>query len=254
MCKHIDPHQGGLGPRSLLNLNGAYNLKFCWNVVSSHENWALLLKGKAIGNNAPFRYHIHFTIWCKIKNEYNNNIISNSSLIGRGSYTNFWLDYWHGPPLIVNIHPSNLINTRYRVADFVFEGSWNFLGPILSMVPNLLLLAKHVTIPLDSIDDCKIWNHNTSHHLIMKDSYEFKYCTNRSLFQNKHVWNYDIPSKNFLFWWIYHNKRPTNDHTSLRGCCILSMYNLWKLDQEYCQHFFFRCPFFPGFGISFSPC
>lgn len=82
-------------------------MKFCWDVLNSQEDWAMLLKGRSMRNKAPSTYHLYSSIWSK--HEY-LTIISNSySLIGNCLNTNFWLNYWRGSPLIETTH-LNLIN------------------------------------------------------------------------------------------------------------------------------------------------
>lgn len=65
VCKTIN--QSGLGLRSLLDLNEASNLKLCWDVMHSKEDWAITLKCRSLRNDAPILYHIYSSIWSNIK-------------------------------------------------------------------------------------------------------------------------------------------------------------------------------------------
>jgi hypothetical protein len=44
VCKSLS--EGGLGMRSLRTLNEASNLKLCWDLLNSQDQWGILLKVK----------------------------------------------------------------------------------------------------------------------------------------------------------------------------------------------------------------
>ena len=62
--------QGGLNLRSLINLNQATKLKFCWNLLNSNQPWALLMKDMVIRNKKTIKHHIFSSLWSGIKDEY----------------------------------------------------------------------------------------------------------------------------------------------------------------------------------------
>ena len=68
VCRPYD--QGGLGLRSILNLNSAANMKLCWNMLHSKVTWSKLLYSRVIRNCKVINYHIFSSIWSSIKNEY----------------------------------------------------------------------------------------------------------------------------------------------------------------------------------------
>lgn len=81
--------QGGLNLRSLINLNHAINLNFCWNMVNFKQPWAMLLKDRVLRNNKPIKYHIFSSLWSGIKEEY--PVIQDNSiwLLGDGKDISF---------------------------------------------------------------------------------------------------------------------------------------------------------------------
>lgn len=62
------------------------------------------------------------------------------------------------------------INTHTMAFNFLHNGSWKFPYHITDMIPNLYLFADHVTIPLVSIVDSKVWIHTSSRDLNHKDA------------------------------------------------------------------------------------
>jgi hypothetical protein len=97
MCRPYD--EGGLGIRSLVKLNEASNLKMCWNLANSDENWAIALRSKTIREGKIINLHIFSSLWSSVKSEYPSILENSLSLIGDGKHTNFWTDRWGGPPL-----------------------------------------------------------------------------------------------------------------------------------------------------------
>lgn len=64
LCKPVE--EGGLGLRSLRKLNEATNLKLCWDMLHSQEDWTKVLRSRACPKRKPIKYHIHSSVWCSI--------------------------------------------------------------------------------------------------------------------------------------------------------------------------------------------
>jgi len=62
-------NEGGLGVRSLINLNVASSLKICWDLMTSQEDWAIQLRSRAFHKHGPIKYHILSSIWSSCKSE-----------------------------------------------------------------------------------------------------------------------------------------------------------------------------------------
>ena len=66
----IPQSHGGLGLRSLMNLNTASNLELGWNFLTSKEPWAIILKGMVLKSHGRIKYHIFYSLWSNIKTEW----------------------------------------------------------------------------------------------------------------------------------------------------------------------------------------
>jgi hypothetical protein len=88
--------QGGLGIRSLIALNASSNLKLCWDLFTSNEQWAFLLRSRAIRGANCINHHIYSTLWSSIKSEVLTIRDNYGSVIGDGSKVNLWRDIWCG--------------------------------------------------------------------------------------------------------------------------------------------------------------
>jgi hypothetical protein len=56
VCRPYD--QGGLGIRSVIVLNESTNLKLCWDMFTSNEHWAILLRSRVIRGVGCISHHI----------------------------------------------------------------------------------------------------------------------------------------------------------------------------------------------------
>jgi len=110
ICKSYS--EGGLGMRSLHTINEAANLKLCWDLKNSMEDWAILLRSKVCRGNNIISHHIFSSIWSSVKSEFNIINDNCSWIIGNGENINFWLDSWLEKPIasILNL-PKNVHST-----------------------------------------------------------------------------------------------------------------------------------------------
>jgi exonuclease III len=92
VCKPTS--EGGLGIRSIITLNEASNLKLCWDLLTSQDQWAVLLKSRVIRGQNCINHHIFSSIWCGIKNEFNVIWDNTRFNLGNGKDILFWTDKW----------------------------------------------------------------------------------------------------------------------------------------------------------------
>jgi hypothetical protein len=60
----------------------------------------------------------------------------------------------------------------------------------------------------------------------------------------KFVWSKDIPpSKSLVAWRLMHNKFPTDENLSSRGCHLPSICNMCCHNSKSTFHLFFDCPY-----------
>lgn len=64
-CKPLK--EGGLGLKWLTKLNEASNLKLCWDLMTSQETWAMLLKSRVFNKNGPIKSHICSSLCSSVK-------------------------------------------------------------------------------------------------------------------------------------------------------------------------------------------
>lgn len=118
--------EGGLGIRSLSNINEAGNLKLCWEIVQSDMPWASFIRSRVIRNKKAIVHHISSSIWSSAKHKL-PTILSNSSWqLGNGESINFWCDSWCGETLTsaCNIPSQFHDSHQSNVAHFIHNNSW----------------------------------------------------------------------------------------------------------------------------------
>jgi len=129
--------EGGLGIRSLSNINEGANLKLCWELCNSNHHWAQFLRCRVLKNRKPINYHLFSSIWSSIKHKF-PDIKSNSFWnLGNGQDINFWLNNWCGAPLSETLQiPHNLHDSLTASVDmFIVDLNW--------YVPDCVSLQTH---------------------------------------------------------------------------------------------------------------
>ncbi|MCI08013.1 glycerol-3-phosphate dehydrogenase, partial [Trifolium medium] len=129
-------------------------------------------------------------------------------------------------------------------SDYISNGEWKFPPQLLHKFNFLDYLAKKVTIPMEASPDKLIWKHSDTGDLILKDAYKFQFPQLQDVLWAKTIWSSDIPpAKSLLVWRLMHEKVPTDENLTRRGCYIPSMCSLCNRHQETSFHLFFECPF-----------
>ena len=244
VCKPYD--EGGLGFRSLICLNESFNLKLCWDLMHSQEEWANILKARVIRRNKVINHHIYSSIWTGIKSEHWNIMENSRWLIGNGRNIHFWNDSWFRVPLAdhLNLTPMEISSYPKYVVDYISNFHWHIPEGILIQHPELRSLASKVTIPREESDDRLIWKHNSNGELSLKDSYEFKRQVANKVQWAAYIWSKDIPpSKSLLVWRLLNDKIPTDEKLAVRGLHFPSMCSLCFKHTESTFHLFFECEF-----------
>lgn len=54
--------EGGLALRSLISLNEATNLKLCWDMLQSEDQWACILRSRVLRGSSCINHHIFSSI------------------------------------------------------------------------------------------------------------------------------------------------------------------------------------------------
>jgi hypothetical protein len=130
------------------------------------------------------------------------------------------------------------------VSDYLVNGQWIFPQQLTQAFPNLVNMVNHVITPVVPAPDQLIWKHTDSGDLQLKDAYQFILHNFQELHWAKTIWNSDIPpSKSLLVWRLMHDKLPTDEKLSLRGCYLPSMCSICKRQAESTFHIFFECSY-----------
>jgi len=239
--------EGGLGLRNLSHINEAGNLKNCWDILQSELQWAQLIRSRVLRDNKPISHHLSSSIWSSAKNKFNTLMDNVLWKIGNGQTIKFWTDPWCGDPLIIALNiPQHLHHLLQSHLDtYIMDTKWNVPQPFISAYPILKQKLTSTTIPLIPKDDKLIWKNSHDGSLSFKDAYTFHASNHpQSLSWSKMIWHAAIPpSKSFLLWRVFHDKLPTDDNLSKRGCLLPSICNLCGAAQETSIHLFIDCPY-----------
>ena len=242
----VDTEEGGLGIRSLICLNQATNLRLCWELLNSEEQWAEILRSRAIRGNSCIQHHIFSSIWSGAKNQFNIVKENTTWIIGNGKSINFSKDQWSGEPIIQTLHlnTSQIQNYPQMLCDFIQNDQWSIPTEVMQEFPLIRLLTSQVIIPVQINIDKLVWKHNGNGMLTLKDAYNFKKNHFPKLPWAKIIWSKDIPpSKSLLVWRVILNKLPNDDNLKNRGCCLPSMCTLCRRHEESIFHTFFECSY-----------
>jgi ribonuclease HI len=238
--------EGGLGVRSLSVLNQAANLKLCWDLISSSNQWAAFLRSRVVRGNGFINHHIYSFIWSSIKPQSQTIIDNTCWLLGNGERINFWLHNWSGNSLVnlLNIPPGLHKQLTYTVSDYFYNNQWYIPMDLQTTFPQLLPYLNQQSSPLLEFGDQVIWKHSTSGDLSLKDAYSFFTQASPKVSWAQMVWNNAIPpSKSFMVWRLFHNKLATDENLAARGFQLPSMCSLCNKQPESSIHLFLQCPF-----------
>jgi len=244
ICKPYS--KGGLGLRSLISLNEAFNLKLCFDLMQSNEDWAKIVKGRAIRGNCAIKYHIFSSIWSSIKDKFPRVIDNSYWLLRDGRSINFWLDACCGDLIkdVLQLTIADFQGFPKLVCDYIHEGQWSIPQDIFIQYPTIRPIILQVIIPFEESEDKLVWKHTTNGELGLKDSYSFIKQPSTIFHWAKHIWRIDIPpSKSLVAWRVIHDKMPTDEKLQQRACSFSSMCSLCSSNAETTFHLFFECKF-----------
>lgn len=63
-------NEGGLGIRSLRDINNAASLRLCREFTQSNNQWTCLLRARVLRNKKPIPYHVASSIWSGLKSKF----------------------------------------------------------------------------------------------------------------------------------------------------------------------------------------
>ena len=246
-CKPIA--EGGLGLRSITKLNEASNMKLCWEMMTSDEDWCRLIRSRVLRGNkqdSPIRHHVFSSIWSGMKHKFQEIQFYFAWLFGRGDKINFWNDNWTGHILAdyFQIPDWIKIHLKASVKDFIHNNQWCIPDEMQNMFPALLNLISKIKVPTVEIEDERIWSPTDNGQMPLKAAYTFHAPEGQNINWGKIIWSSAIPpSKSLLIRRMFHNSLPTDENLISRGLCIPSICNLCFKKPESTKHLFFECSF-----------
>ena len=236
--------EGGLGIRSLSKVNEGVYLKLCWELIHSNYQWAQFLRSRVLKKKKPISYHLFSSVWSGIKHKYLEVLLNSAWNLGDRVNINFWTDIWCGKPLVeeYSIDPGLHDNLSSTVNLFIQNAKCKIPQSLIQNFPNIHNILENATTLVIAKDDDMLWNLSSNGDLCFKDAYLFHCSHGQNIAWAKVIWNKNIPpSKSMMIWRSLHNKLPSDDILSFRGCHFPSMCSLCNTQGESIQHLFFEC-------------
>lgn len=220
---------GGLDLRRIRSINEASMLKMCWDLISSSEQWAQLLKARFLKNLQPIHYRISSSIWPALRNWYSTVLQNIPWLIGDGKSVKFWTSRWPACTLVdlMQIHNAwhNLLSST--VKDFIINSSWSIPDCIQNHFPGIVADIQNIHFPIEPCEDQLVWLASVSGKLPFKEGYLFLNPVANSSLRFKQIWSQCVPpSRSFLAWRIFLDKMPKDENDRKIGCFTVSMCSL----------------------------
>lgn len=124
---------GGLGIRSIRDINEGGKLVQWWSIINGSVSWANILKARVFKNRCQYKYHVFLSIWTSCK-EYLHELMENLIwMIGKGYNINLWLNNWCKEMLV------NLLHIPYANADLLNASLSSILMGNSFMLPYALV-------------------------------------------------------------------------------------------------------------------
>lgn len=181
--------------RSIVVLNEASNLKICWDLCNSEEQWAIFLRDRVMRGNRCIRHHIFSYLWSSFKHktgDLNNNTLW---MLGNDNEINFWTDRWCDAPLVEMLQlPDNIHNNlTSKFKHFISDGRWTIPKELQFIFPNLMNIVQKVIIPYREKRDTRIWSPVDTCILNLKVTYAHCSTAINNVSWGKIIWNISIP-------------------------------------------------------------
>ncbi|KAJ6983819.1 hypothetical protein NC653_026591 [Populus alba x Populus x berolinensis] len=243
-------NEGGLGIKKLKHWNQAATIKHIWHLLADRNSiWAawihtILLRGRSfwqvkMPSNPTWSWRkiLQSREWCR------GWFIP---IIGNGSSTFLWYDYWlpMGRRLIDAYTLRSLTATSLpwnaTVSDIIVEGQWNFPTdtPILQNNWNSIVFN-----PKPWLEDTYMWKGHSSGKFSIASAWEL--LRDKRPLNNLHklLWfSGHIPRQSFILWLAGIGRLRTMDRLQTVGIIRNATCILCSCHIETHDHLFFACP------------
>jgi mannosylglycoprotein endo-beta-mannosidase len=243
-------NEGGLGVKNLKHWNQAATIKHIWHLLADRTSiWAtwihtILLRGRSFWQvNMPsnptwsWRKILQSREWCR------GWFIP---IIGNGSSTSLWYDYWlpEGRRLIDASSLRSLTATgmpwNARVSAIIKDGQWNF-----PMATFTLQTSWHSIMfnPQPWLEDTYMWKGHSSGIFSIASAWELLRDKRPINTMHQLLWfTGHIPRQSFILWLAGIGRLRTMDRLQTAGIIMNATCILCGLHIETHEHLFFACP------------
>ncbi|XP_071920617.1 uncharacterized protein [Coffea arabica] len=229
--------EGGLGFRSLLDVEKAFAMKLWWRIRQNNSTWARFMHRKYIGDQHPSSAEVGVgsAIWkrvCSVRAVAEANF---RWRVGEG-FVDFWYDRWlFDEPLSSQCdgEPPHCL-----VAEFYSSTGWN-IERLLQVLPRSVVNSILQTSVDPALKDELVWAPSTDGRFTVSSAWDLiRQRRNLSLVW-RGIWCPLLPLKmSYLVWRILAGFLPLDDKLRSRGFSLASRCDCCGDSQESLHHIF----------------
>ncbi|XP_027155903.1 uncharacterized protein LOC113756420, partial [Coffea eugenioides] len=229
--------EGGLGFRSLLDVEKAFAMKLWWRIRQKNSTWARFMHRKYIGDQHPSSAEVGVgsAIWkrvCSVRTVAEANF---RWRVGEG-FVDFWYDRWlFDEPLSSQCdgEPPHCL-----VAEFYSSTGWN-IERLLQVLPRSVVNSILQTSVDPALKDELVWAPSTDGRFTVSSAWDLiRQRRNLSLVW-RGIWCPLLPLKmSYLVWRILAGFLPLDDKLRSRGFSLASKCDCCGDSQESLHHIF----------------
>ena len=250
---------GGLGIRSMRQLNTAFLMKLNWRLKTQpHTLWARILQEKYCRRQdlerLPDRRVSNSNVWRGIMDTIELTSKGMGMAIGDGRLTNFWTHKWLDGQQLLDHALSQIPEQHYplRVCDYWLPGSgwdWPRLSQLLPS--DILRRIASFELPMEAIDDQPIWVGSKSGDFRINSAIQLVQSVVDARLDHlatttsttwSWVWKLRLPYRVQVFvWLVLHRKLLTNLERYKRHLTSTATCELCLANDEDLDHVLRRC-------------
>ncbi|KAG2720837.1 hypothetical protein I3760_02G052600 [Carya illinoinensis] len=229
--------EGGLGIRSLHDVQMSLFMKFAWKLLKGNSVWAKFFLKKYVGGKHPM------ALYNSTGSRFWKGILSlmpivqqNSCILIRSGACNFWFDNWLGDGAIANTEEVS-VDENLLVADILNSSGWDVTK--LRMLVSEEMVEKIIASPvqISGGSDVHIWQPNPDGTFFTKYAWHLIRETGPVCLWKKWLWHKLVPKKmSFVCWPAKKHVLPVDDIISKLGIPLASkchyctvVMNVWWL-------------------------
>ncbi|XP_077249090.1 uncharacterized protein LOC143888520 [Tasmannia lanceolata] len=241
--------EGGVGLRSVIDINRASQLKLLWHIVQNRESlWVRWFKIKYLKKSTCWNRPMPSNPAWGVRSIFNCRDLAKPFLcycVGKGKSIDFWTDPWHpdGPVYTQTSEGELFCLTKQISIEYMQQdGSWDHIFH-QTHLPQLHRILKTGLFSNHNVDRI-IWKGNPNGKFSLRSAWN--QCRTRwtevPWFMT--VWHKGhIPKYSFTTWQAMHNRLSTRDRLCFLGSHRDLRCLLCNAGPESVNHLFFRCSY-----------